>query len=371
MAARSDSARNLLIYWMDATICLLLVVSVIFTVGEALAGRISIVRAAGVIVLSIAFYGLVPLLLRAGFDRGSGLGWRLVLGGMLSAALLVFAPIGMDTRSMWMDSTALWLSMAALHLRPRATLAVGAGTVLLVSAYVVYRTGNSWPGVLLGQAAMSAVVVGAMLLWRWLWWVIRDAHRSREARARLAVAEERLRFARDLHDLLGHSLSVITLKSELAAKLATKDAGRAAAEMSAVRELAGESLAEVQQAVHGYQALDLDEELAGVRAALAAAGAHCVVEASTGDLSPAARTLLAWAVREGGTNILKHSAATRCAITIDAGVLEMVNDGVDGTAATPGNGLRGLSERLVTAGGSFSAGPTGGGEFRLRAVVPG
>jgi two-component system sensor histidine kinase DesK len=88
------------------------------------------------------------------------------------------------------------------------------------------------------------------------------------------------------------------------------------------------------------------------------------------DLSPAAKALLAWAVREGGTNVLKHSKATRCAITIHGGVLEMLNDGVHGEPSPPGNGLSGLSERLATAGGSFSAAPTPAGEFLLRAAVP-
>ncbi|MFD0471898.1 sensor histidine kinase [Nonomuraea thailandensis] len=247
---------------------------------------------------------------------------------------------------------------------------MAASLAVAIAVYAGQVTDQPWQGVLLVEVVNSTLTIGAMVLWRWLWWVIRDANKSREARARLAVAEERLRFARDLHDLLGHSLSVITLKSELAAKLATKDAGRAAAEMAEVRALAGESLFEVQQAVHGYQALDLEEELAGVRAALEAAGVRCAIEASTGGLSPSAKMLLAWAVREGGTNILKHSAATRCEIRIDEGVLEMLNDGVTELPAAPGSGLRGLSERLVTVGGSFSAEPAPDGRFLLRAVVP-
>jgi two-component system sensor histidine kinase DesK len=114
-----------------------------------------------------------------------------------------------------------------------------------------------------------------------------------------------------------------------------------------------------------------------VRAALEAAGARCTIEARADELSPPARTLLAWAVREGATNVLKHSRATRCSITIDGGVLEMRNDGVKAPAADTGketssdtgSGLRGLAERMATAGGSFSATSTPAGEFVLRAEV--
>jgi two-component system sensor histidine kinase DesK len=152
--------------------------------------------------------------------------------------------------------------------------------------------------------------------------------------------------------------------------MATKDPVRAASEMSEVRRLAGESLIEVQVAVDGYRSLDLDKELAGARAALEAAGATCTIDARAEDLSPPARILLAWAIREGATNVLKHSRATWCSITIDGGVLEMRNDGVHAPDGGTGSGLRGLAERMSTAGGSFSASPTRTGEFLLRARVP-
>jgi two-component system sensor histidine kinase DesK len=275
-----------------------------------------------------------------------------------------------NATGIWAAAALFWLSVAALYLKPWATICAGVALVGGLTAWTALVTRDPWQTVLVLEAFSAVTTIYGMRLWRWLWWTIRDAHDSQEAKARLAVSEERLRFARDLHDLLGHSLSVISLKSELAAKLAPRDTGRAAAEMADVRRLAADSLAEVQLAVDGYQALDLDEELAGVCAALESAGARCVIDARAGDLSPTGRALLAWAVREGGTNILKHSTATRCAITIDGGVLEMRNDGVGDRPAAPGSGLRGLSERLAAAGGSFSAAPTPAGEFLLRAAVP-
>ncbi|UBU10745.1 sensor histidine kinase [Nonomuraea gerenzanensis] len=370
MAARPDTARKLLLSWMYASFGLVWFISVVYIADDTMSGGMSAARAVINFALITGFSALTPFLLYEAFEYRPRPTLKLLVAGVLAAALFVLSPLDGTSSSAWLQTMTVWASLAALYLRLRATIVLTVSLVTLVTVYTAFMTAQSWQGLVLVQVINCVLMIGAMLLWRWLWWVIRDAYKSREARARLAVAEERLRFARDLHDLLGHSLSVITLKSELAAKLATKDGERAAAEMAAVRALAGESLFEVQQAVHGYQALDLEEELAGVRAALEAAGASCVVEARTDGLSPDARMLLAWAVREGGTNILKHSTATRCEIRIDEGVLEMVNDGVTGVPAAPGSGLRGLSERLVTEGGSFSAGPTQGGEFLLRAAVP-
>ncbi|MEV0994905.1 histidine kinase [Nonomuraea sp. NPDC050202] len=370
MATRPDTARKILLYWMDAALGLVWFMSVAFIAEDAMRGELSVARAAVNVVLVTAFFGLSPFLLHEAFEHRPKPTLKLLLAGVLSAALFVLSPLGGASAAMWLQTMTMWASLAALYLKPRVTIVLAALLVIVVTAHAGLVVGLPWQGILAGQLINSVLMIGAMLVWRWLWWVIRDAYMSREAVARLAVAEERLRFARDLHDLLGHSLSVITLKSELAAKLATKDTGRAAAEMAEVRALAGESLFEVQQAVHGYQALDLEEELAGVRAALEAAGVRCAIEARTDSLSPSAKMLLAWAVREGATNILKHSAATRCEIKIDEGVLEMLNDGVTELAVAPGSGLRGLSERLVTVGGSFSAEPTPGGRFLLRAVVP-
>ncbi|MEO3869057.1 histidine kinase [Nonomuraea sp. B12E4] len=374
MAARPDTAKKIIVYWLDAMVVLYGLVYLVDAVADVMAGTLSIERAAIAIVFVLGFFGLFPFLLREAYEHRPRPTPRLLLAGVFAAGALVLLPPGQDSLAARFEALLLWVSVAALYLRPLVTALLTVAAAGLVATFNALVAGQDWLIALAASTFGCAFLTVGMLQLRWLWWVIRDAHHSREAKARLAVAEERLRFARDLHDLLGHSLSVITLKSELAAKLATKDAGRAFAEMAEVRGLTRDSLAEVQQAVHGYQALDLDEELEGVRAALEAAGARCEIDFRAGDLSPAARTLLAWAVREGGTNVLKHSKATRCAITIEGGVLEMRNDGVYEAVAvavaTPGYGLRGLSERLATAGGSFTAAPTPAGEFLLRAAVP-
>ncbi|GGS69252.1 histidine kinase [Nonomuraea spiralis] len=371
MAGRADTARKILIYWMDAMYVLLGLVFVTLVTIFAIQGVISVPQAVLTAACLVGQFSFFPGLLRAAFDGRPRPTSKLVLSGVLAAGSVLLLPHQeLSYTATWLETGVLWVSMVAFYLPLWATACVGAAVVSLVSGYVVLITDRTWLGTLLPEAASCLFVVAAMLLWRWLWWTIRDAHDGQEAKARLAIAEERLRFARDLHDLLGRSLSVITLKSELAAKLAAKDQARALSEMDEVRRLATGSLAEVQLAVDGYHTLDLDAELTGVRAALEAAGARCLIETRVGDLSPAGRTLLAWVVREGGTNVLKHSSATTCAITIDGGVLEMRNDGVRDACAAPGSGLRGLSERLTTAGGSLSAAPTPTGEFLLRAAVP-
>ncbi|MEV0201840.1 histidine kinase [Nonomuraea sp. NPDC050691] len=374
MAGQARTARNLLIYWMDGVAALLALAFVGMVLTVAVAGKISVPQAlaAGGCLLGVC--GLFPFLLREAFDTRPAPSVRLMAAGLLSAgAVALLPPVSAGTGDgMWAMVTFLWLSAAVLYLRAWAAVCTGAVVVVLTTAAVVPITRQPWQPVLLLQALTAVVMAGGVWLWRWLWWTIRDAYDGKEAKASLAVAEERLRFARDLHDLLGHSLSVISLKSELAAKLATRAGaeGNAAREMADVRRLAAEALAEVQLAVDGYRTLDLEEELHGVRAALEAAGARCEIDAATAGLSPAARALLAWAVREGATNVLKHSAATRCSITIRDGALEMRNDGVH-VVGDPGDGsgLRGLAERMAAAGGTFAAGPDPAGEFVLKAVV--
>jgi two-component system, NarL family, sensor histidine kinase DesK len=210
---------------------------------------------------------------------------------------------------------------------------------------------------------------------------LRDA---REDLARVAVAEERVRFARDLHDLLGHSLSVITLKSEVAGRLLASSPERAAKEVAEIEAVAREALREVRDAVTGYRQATLGVEMAGARTALAAAGISWSEDVAPLDVAVAVEGPLAWALREGVTNVIRHSHARNCRLTVGvAGHLAevtVVDDGPNGASAarrsggvaesTFGNGLRGLSERLALAGGYLEAGPLPGGGYRLRAAVP-
>jgi two-component system sensor histidine kinase DesK len=217
--------------------------------------------------------------------------------------------------------------------------------------------------------------VGANLLQKWLWDLIQEAYVAREAQTRLAVIEERLRIARDLHDLLGHNLSLIAVKSELAIRMADDEADRSKTEMRDVRHAAREALREVRAAVRGYHVVELGAELAGVRAVLEAAGVRCTVAEPPTGLPAEVRGVLAWVVREGATNVLKHSDARRCEISFAAFegssvVLEMVNDGAHPAGVEIGTGLTGLSERAAALGGDITAEHAGQSRFLLRAAIP-
>jgi two-component system, NarL family, sensor histidine kinase DesK len=196
---------------------------------------------------------------------------------------------------------------------------------------------------------------------------------AREQIARLAVGEERLRFARDLHDLLGHSLSVIALKSELAGRLIKTTPGLAAHEVDDIEQVARDALREVREAVAGYRQPTLSAELAGAREALSAAGIELRAETEHAPLLPTVEAVLAWAVREGATNVMRHSQAKRCAIRIfenDGSItVEVVDDGRGGMPE-PGSGLRGLRERVLERGGTLTAEPLPHEGFRLRVTLP-
>ncbi len=200
--------------------------------------------------------------------------------------------------------------------------------------------------------------------------------RARAELARLAVARERERFARDLHDLLGHTLSVIAIKSELAGRLLPRDSRRAAAEVAEVETIAREALSEVRDAASGYRMPTLDGELAGARMALVAAGIVVEVERDELTVDPSTEAVLAWAVREGATNVIRHSSARRCRLRVTArpagAGIEVLDDGISSTSpnGAAGHGLEGLRERVGGLGGTVTAGPQAGGGYRLTVDVP-
>ncbi|MFD0338740.1 sensor histidine kinase [Streptomyces sp. NPDC127117] len=215
--------------------------------------------------------------------------------------------------------------------------------------------------------------------------LIRTTIELREARAtvaQLAANEERLRLARDLHDLLGHSLSLITLKSELAGRMLPDHPEQAAAQVADIEQVSRQALIDVRSAVTGYRRPTLPGELAGARTALAAAGITADVPAEApDDLPEKPEEVLAWALREAVTNVVRHSGARHCTVTLaprqtlDGRLLELTvsDDGVGPSGTKPGNGLTGIGERLATVDGTLitSAGSSGSGKgFTLTLSVP-
>ncbi|MHB8572769.1 MAG: sensor histidine kinase [Candidatus Dormibacteria bacterium] len=216
--------------------------------------------------------------------------------------------------------------------------------------------------------------LGAVMLWD----VIVIGQRLDESQAevsRLAIEEERSRFARDLHDLLGHTLSLVVVKAELARKLLADPANPVATELDELQTLARSALSDVREAVAGYRQPTLASELAGVRVTLEAAGVAVTEQVDAGALHATVEGALAWTVREGATNIVRHAQAHRASFRIWRGAttveLEITDDGRGhGQVRASGSGLAGLRERVEALGGSFSAGRADSGGFGLRVSLP-
>jgi len=293
---------------------------------------------------------------------------RPVLGMLAIAVVLTLAA----------DDVFAWLfvwagSAAGVRLtEPVSVKAIAAITALAAATLAVAAPEGA---LVLG---ITSAVFATSALWLLIGGLLRANEALRDARAELAelaVAEERLRFSRDLHDLLGHDLSLIALKAELAGKLLPAGADRAATEVEEIRELTRSALAQLREAVGGYRLPTLPSELAGARVALEAAGIELEVDGLDGPLDPEVESVLAWAVREGATNAIRHSGARRAAITVRPGLgtteLEIADDGRGAPPSdVSGHGLTGLRERAQSVGGTVEAGagPTGG--FRLTVRVP-
>jgi two-component system, NarL family, sensor histidine kinase DesK len=263
---------------------------------------------------------------------------------------------------------------------PTRTAIKGIIVVALAAAAMDIATGR-WSEAL-DQTPGVAIYGFVMVIVRRLVVTVRELDVAREEIANLAaseaVAAERLRFARDLHDLLGHSLSLITLKSELAGRLLPGDPDRAETEITDIERVARQSLREVREAVSGYRQPMLNAELDAARELLVAAGIEASIEAPVDSLPPAVDSVLAWTVREGVTNVIRHSRAHHCEIHIiqKNGTIraEVTNDGPSALnlAATEstGSGLSGLAERIAEQGGHLTTATNNGNGFTLSVTLP-
>ncbi|WP_066954196.1 histidine kinase [Streptomyces lushanensis] len=273
------------------------------------------------------------------------------LGGVYGGSWLLFFP--------------LFGLACGTVVRGRGLAWVGLPLSAAAGAIGAYHDGWGAIGVAYGTF-ISMMVTAAILT---LAETVRELRATRQELARSAVERERLRFSRDLHDLLGHTLSVIVVKAEAARRLAPSDPEAALTQVSDIESVGRQALTEIREAVTGYREGSLATDLDRARSALTAAGIEPVIRRSGPPLEPWAEVLLGWVVREAVTNAVRHSAATRCTITVDGSAerirLTVMDDGVgaagaDGGRAGPGaggTGLLGLTERLAAAGGSLEAGP--------------
>ncbi|MEV0901814.1 histidine kinase [Actinoplanes sp. NPDC049802] len=313
--------------------------------------------AVGIIVFFVAqgaaLYGAITTRLSAPTRR------RLLLVFIGAAVLSVplAGPVGRPEWSTWaflggsvIGSVSLLRGWVAAALAVLSTLATAAGVAV-------------WNGAPVRDQVTITVVVGLSLAgWNaihlWLWGLLVEAQRGRVAQGQLAATEERLRFARDVHDLLGHSLSVMALKAELASRLSATDAARAGREAAEVQRLAASALTELREVVHGYRAVDLGAQLVAVEQVLRSSGIRCTVAGSPGEVAPETARHLVAVLREASTNVIRHSQATWCRIEFgrDGDDLRMImsNDGAPEKAPDRYSfGLRGLSERLAETGGTL------------------
>ena len=266
-------------------------------------------------------------------------------------------------------ATAVYLSVLCAMTLPNPW-AIPFALVNAAAFYVAGFVVPGWdhdPGLLLSMLAATLAVWGIQqMLMRNV-----DLAVANKENARLAIFDERNRFARDLHDILGHSLTVITVKAELAQRLFDVDPERARAEVNDLERLSRDALSDVRRAVEGYRELTLPGELARARTALAAAEIDADLPNSTEEVPSEVRELFAWTVREGVTNVIRHSGARRCTVRLSPDAAEVVDDGCGPNAdLRAGSGLVGLRERAAAHGATVL---TGAGEpcgYALRVIVP-
>ena len=301
---------------------------------------------------------------------------RLFSAGFTGASLLsilLVAPVGTAHWYTWAWIGGATAGFVPLLWRGPIRWMVAAAFVVIAVAVGAVTGGAPHIHGLIAASVGSMILVTVLLPFR-LWTLLLDARAGREARARLAVTQERLRFARDVHDVLGHRLSVIALKAELAARLSGVDPQRSAEEAAAVQRLSAAALVEVREAVHGYRTLDLGDQLLAVEGVLRDAGIRCTVRGTAQQVPGETATQLALTLREGCTNVLRHSAAQWCTIEVHQRPnevrLTMTNDGARSAVADRLSfGLQGAAERLATVGGELQTGLQED-VFRLEITVP-
>lgn len=341
------------------------------------------------VVLALAVASTTALIRYCWFFRGglgAGLpGRRYTLWLLIPSAALWVLGLAQD-HTVWIGALPLWFACNALAVvvsRRRRWWVTGVGLVLLiVHGPLGLMLGHTMSGPFWDEGGMISVALWALmtpLLFVasiWWWEIVLRLDDSRRTSGELAVAKERLRFAADLHDIQGHHLQVIALKTELAGRLLDSDPESARTQINEAQALARTALEDTRALVHGYRAVSLAAEAANAAEVLRAAGIACSVDVDAVGLPPEERTLFGLVIREATTNILRHSEATTVALRLARSrggfVLTVRNDGVaeNGTSRPGGSGIDGLHRRFEAVGGGVHT-ERSNGEFILTATAPG
>ncbi len=290
-----------------------------------------------------------------------------IVGGLFTLGAIVVLTLHQDGLA-----TAVYVAVAGITLLPWRWALPLAGA-LAIGAEWLARNIPGWQGA--DGIALSVLLAGFAV---WGMWTAmrrsRDLVAAKEENALLMVDQERARMARDLHDILGHSLTVIAVKAELADRLVDVSPERTRAEIADIQRLSRDALADVRRTVDGVRELSLPAEIARARAALRAAEIRADLPGSTDDVPSDLRELFAWTLREGVTNVVRHSAAKRCTVTLSADRITIADDGrgmrsADASALRDGHGLSGLRERAADAGAQVVVETPPSGGFRLSVVA--
>ena len=307
------------------------------------------------VVLAFAYVGAAwtvdaPLRVRQGYVAGFT---GLVIGG---------APLwGWEFANFGVYPAVLMASLIPWH---QARVALVGWVVVLAAAGLL---GGLWMPVLI--AALSLGVGLGLAGWMESSRIRHMLERSQTRVEVLTVTAERARISRDLHDILGHSLTAITIKSSLAARLADTDPGAARDEMWAVETIARQALADVRATVSGLTEIRLATEIASARSVLLAAGVHARTPVALPTLPDGVSELFGYVVREAVTNVVRHAEATTCVIDVDEHCVEVRDNGVGLGNDRLGNGLKGLRERVAAVGGVLQVAAVPGGGISVRAAL--
>lgn len=366
---RVERARLLTLAWLSSTVVTGLLMPAVGLFRESRPLWV-VLGSVGIVCFAAAQAGLFHAMVMR-VDHAVPRGWASAFAVASALSVVLVGPVAAGTWQSWAWIGAAIVGSLPVLLRPRwafaaavAVCAAGAILAWILSGDIMHMLAV----VVLVGAGIALINMSAL----WLWRLIADAHAGREAVAALAVSEERLRFAREVHDILGHSLSVIALKAELLDRRAA-DSSTRTEEAAEIRRIASSALEEMRSAVAGHRQVPIDEEVDSLRRVLEASGVECTVRIET-DAAPPAFGLVA---REAVTNVLRHSRASWCEIALlsdgERTALVVRNDGVTGDDVgrdSASGGIEGIRDRLREIGGTVATDRVGD-VFELRATSGG